>query len=242
MKTLAAALAVCVLAAPFSFAAPDDPAAGLRGDRAGALVELARQQKAAAAKEERSQRVERALREVRISDRAGAGEAELGPAAPEELAALVRSLNGRKLTLKAALQSAPRGGDADLPAGFTCAASPRLIVGDEQRRILFSGPESSEWESVGLVKEGLNVEFVLGVAITKSDAKAFQVKDGKALHYRLYSRYWAKIASAAMVASSDFTNELELWKEGGRLLLKQKHRFSGHGVPDRAKECLFELR
>lgn len=170
---------------------------------------------------------------VATSPKARAGESEVKGAVPEELLKTLSNLDGKTLRLVEAVHSAA---DREFPRGSVCQARTQVYFASGERPYL--GYLMNEDESVFLKAEGLGVGFPLGVAVTRSVVKIFRGSgEGR---YRVYSSYWARIASPVMIAAANYTNELEVWKEGGRLQLKQKHQFSANGVDDRSKECLFD--
>ena len=188
-----------------------------------------------------------AFESVKILDAAAPNEVQLKTnALPDDLKGLLAAMNERKLRLVKAVHSASKEPGNYLDPGFICAAETTAYLngaeGQWPPHVAYVGDSSTEWENVALRDDGLGVEFVLGIAVNRSVVKIFSVKDGKASHYRIYSYYRAGVLSIAMIASSKMVNELEVWKDGAQIFAKQKHRFSGNGVQDRSKECLFQLQ
>ena len=218
----------------------NDDSAELNSDGAAKLVDRARQQSQVAA----SAPTPSAPKSVEISDGAAPNEVKLpGNALTEELKGLLAGLDKKKLQLVKAIHSAPNDQAGSLGSGFVCAPEATVAFANDDPAnpyIAYFSDSSSEYEYLHLRGNGLDVSFPWGIALTRSVTKIFQVPSAKS-HYRIYSSYWAKIGSVAMIASTHMVNELEVWKTGDQIFVKQKHRFSGNGVADRSKECLFKL-
>lgn len=180
---------------------------------------------------------------VQIAEKPGAGEIPVKKdVVPDDLDALLRGLSGKSFSLVRTLHSAP--------AGFACSLKETVHYKDEATNysatpviVLWGDPMQEEYEmQVDLGgPQGLRLSFPLGVALNKATDAILQVNDGKATHYRIVSDYWADVASPIIIGRDRFTNEFDVWTEGGRVYFKQKHRFSANGVPSRSKECLFAL-
>lgn len=182
---------------------------------------------------------------VKISNQAESNETKIEDnTLPEQLRNLLDEMENKKLKLVTAIHSAPKDQVGNLPPSAICADEAAVYINNtksEKQYIAFMSRMSSEWENISLRGKGLSVAWILGVAVSKSEVKIFRVQDGKS-HYRIYDSYWAKIGSLAMAASSNRVNELEVWKEGEQIFAKQKHQFSGNGVAEQSKECLFKLQ